>query len=96
MSVRKFYFLQFPPSTLESAYEDCHPHAENVTFALLTVYSVSLTSLLELKSSLQLPQALLGSNRLLFDHPLFFETNSLTWALKSSRVMSSIDTRENH
>ena len=91
MSVRKFYFLQFPASTLVSAYEDCRWHVENVTFALLTVYSVSLTSLLELKCALQLLQALLGSRRLLFDLLLLFVANSLTEALKSSCVMSSID-----
>ena len=96
MSVRKFYLLQCPASTLVSTYEDCHRHAENVTFALLREYSVSLTSLLELKCALQLPQALLGSRRLLFDLLLLFVTNSLTGALKSSCVISSIDPWKNH
>ena len=38
MSVRKFYLLQCPASTFVSTYEDCHRHAENVTFALLREY----------------------------------------------------------
>ena len=96
MSVRRFYLLQCPASTLVRTYEDCHRHAENVTFALLRVYSVSLTSLLELKFALQLPQALLGSRRLLFDLLLLFVANSLIGALKSSCVMSSIDPWKNH
>ena len=87
MSVRKFYLLQCPASTLVRTYGDCHRHAENVTFALLREYSLSLTSLLELKCALQLPQALLGSRRLLFDLLLLFETNSLTGALKSLCVV---------
>ena len=51
----------------------------------------SLTSLLKVKCALQLPQALLGSRRPLFDFLLLSGTNSLIGALKSSCVMSSID-----
>ena len=60
------------------------------------LYSLSFTSLLELKCVLQLSQTLLGSRRLLFVFLLLFTTHSLSGALKSSCVLSSIDPWKNH
>ena len=60
------------------------------------LYSLSFTSLLELKCVLQLSQTLLGSRRLLFVFLLLFMTHSLSGVLKSSCVLSSIDPWKNH